>query len=252
MTARAARYGVLTLVAALVGSYYLWQARAGNGPFEWGHDLDGYYNLLAQGFASGHLYVPVQPSPQLLALPESVGPEGGRLAAPAGHGALRRPLLPVLRSGAGGSAVYSVASPDRPRYAGELRHRRAVLRRLSVLVRRAAAGARPRRRASRARAAGIVVSRAGRLSIGAVPVESGGGLRGGDRLRIFLRVGRPVISWREAGWRLRADVRAGDREPSAPVSGGGGDSGRAHRVSPAAQIARVRGIRGRLDAAPAR
>jgi hypothetical protein len=75
MTERATRYGVLTLVAALVGWYYLWQARAGNGPFVWGHNLDGYYNLLAQGFASGHLYVPEQPSPQLLALPNPWDPK---------------------------------------------------------------------------------------------------------------------------------------------------------------------------------
>src|SRR4051794_28597990 len=75
MTARAARYSVLTAVGALVGSYYLWQARAGNGPFEWGHDLDGYYNLLAQGFAHGHPYVPVEPSPQLLALPNPWDPK---------------------------------------------------------------------------------------------------------------------------------------------------------------------------------
>ena len=31
MTVRAARYGVLTAVGVLVGSYYLWPARAGNG-----------------------------------------------------------------------------------------------------------------------------------------------------------------------------------------------------------------------------
>ncbi len=75
MNPRATRAGVLTIVAALVAFYYLWQARAGNGPFEWGHDLDGYYNLLAQGFAAGHLYVPVQPSPQLLALPDPWNPK---------------------------------------------------------------------------------------------------------------------------------------------------------------------------------
>src|SRR5258708_7322844 len=71
----ATRAALLAAVAALVGFYYLWQARAGNGPFEWGHDLDGYYNQLAQGFAAGHLYVPAQPSPQLLALPDPWDPK---------------------------------------------------------------------------------------------------------------------------------------------------------------------------------
>ncbi len=75
MRRRAIRSGVLAVMAVLTGAYYLWQARAGNGPFEWGHDLDGYYNLLAQGFAGGHLYLPVQPSPQLLALPNPWDPK---------------------------------------------------------------------------------------------------------------------------------------------------------------------------------
>src|SRR3982750_43716 len=100
MTARAARYSVLTAVGALVGSFYLWQARAGSGPCEWGHDLDGYYNLLAQGFAHGHLYVPVEPSPQLLALSNPWDPKV--------DGALRRQDMALYR---GHYFLYFGAAP---------------------------------------------------------------------------------------------------------------------------------------------
>src|SRR5690349_19352442 len=71
----AARRAILLAISLLVGAYYLWQARAGNGPFEFGHDLDGYYDLLARGFTHGHLYVPVEPSPQLLALRDPYDPK---------------------------------------------------------------------------------------------------------------------------------------------------------------------------------
>jgi hypothetical protein len=68
------RHAVLIVVAVAVGSYYSWQARAANGPFAWGHDLNGFYDLLARGFLSGHLFTVVQPSPQLLALPNPWDP----------------------------------------------------------------------------------------------------------------------------------------------------------------------------------
>ncbi|HEY7388916.1 MAG TPA: hypothetical protein VH640_10435 [Bryobacteraceae bacterium] len=37
-------------------------------PFLWRYDLGGYYDYLARGFAAGHLYVPLEPSPVLLGM----------------------------------------------------------------------------------------------------------------------------------------------------------------------------------------
>lgn len=63
------RYRVVWLVAVLaVGSLYLWLAKSGWGQFEWNRDLDGYYDLLARAFISGHLQLPIQPRPELLSL----------------------------------------------------------------------------------------------------------------------------------------------------------------------------------------
>jgi hypothetical protein len=62
------------LVAAAVGSYYLWAVRASGNKFAWGYALGGYYDYLGRGFASGHLYVPIEPSPKLLALPNPWDP----------------------------------------------------------------------------------------------------------------------------------------------------------------------------------
>ncbi len=62
------------LVLAAVGVYYLWQVRASGTPFYWHYDLGGYYDYLGRGFASGHLYVPIQPSPELLRLPNPWDP----------------------------------------------------------------------------------------------------------------------------------------------------------------------------------
>jgi hypothetical protein len=61
------RWGVVLFCALVVGKYYLWQVQAAGGPFLWKYDLGGYYDLLGRGFASGHLYLPVDPSPELLA-----------------------------------------------------------------------------------------------------------------------------------------------------------------------------------------
>lgn len=57
-------------MCVLVALYFQWTARVASGErFHWGKtDLFGYYNLLARGFVSGHLYLPVDPNPQLLAL----------------------------------------------------------------------------------------------------------------------------------------------------------------------------------------
>jgi hypothetical protein len=74
MRQRAARGLALAAVAFLVGYYYLWQARTATGPFAWRGDKNGYYNLLARGFLSGHLYTVVQPKAALLALPDPWDP----------------------------------------------------------------------------------------------------------------------------------------------------------------------------------
>jgi hypothetical protein len=74
MSARRARLCVLLAAALAVGYYYFWQARAAVGPFPWRGDKNGFYDLLARGFLGGHLYVPIQPSPALLALPNPWDP----------------------------------------------------------------------------------------------------------------------------------------------------------------------------------
>jgi hypothetical protein len=69
-----ARRLVFSGAAALVGLYYLWAVRASGTKFEWGYNLDGYYNYLARAFTGGHLYLPIQPKPELLAQPDPWDP----------------------------------------------------------------------------------------------------------------------------------------------------------------------------------
>src|SRR6266851_4510593 len=57
---------VFVLIAILVGLYYRWGVRAAGEEFRWGQRIDGYYDLLARGFAAGHLYLPSEVSPHLL------------------------------------------------------------------------------------------------------------------------------------------------------------------------------------------
>jgi hypothetical protein len=66
--------GVLVTVAITVGAYYLWGVRAAGHPFQWGAELGGYYDYLGQAFAKGHLNLPIQPAPELLALPNPWDP----------------------------------------------------------------------------------------------------------------------------------------------------------------------------------
>jgi len=65
---------VLAAVALAVGCCYLWIARTAYGRFYWRHDLGGYYDYLSRGFARGHLYLSIEPSPELLALPNPWDP----------------------------------------------------------------------------------------------------------------------------------------------------------------------------------
>ncbi len=76
MAAVIRRWAVLAPVL-MVGLYYFWGARAAveYRHYEFGHNLDGYYDFLGRAFLGGHLYLPVQPSPQLLALPDPYDPK---------------------------------------------------------------------------------------------------------------------------------------------------------------------------------
>jgi len=64
----------VALVAVLVGCYYVVEVRAAGLPFYFGYDLGGYYNYLGRAFAAGRLYLPIEPSPQLLAQPNPWDP----------------------------------------------------------------------------------------------------------------------------------------------------------------------------------
>jgi hypothetical protein len=69
------RTAVFVCVAIVAGLYYRWAVRAAGEEFHWGQqNLDGYYDLLARGFAGGHLYLPFEPDPKLLALPDPYDP----------------------------------------------------------------------------------------------------------------------------------------------------------------------------------
>lgn len=68
------RRSVILILVLIVGGYYRWAARVANGKFEFGYDLDGFYDYLGQAFTHGHLYLPVEPSPQLLALANPYDP----------------------------------------------------------------------------------------------------------------------------------------------------------------------------------
>jgi len=69
-----ARCAVVIGVSLLTGSYFLWAVRASGTVFHWTYDLGGYYDYLGRGLASGHLYVPIEPSPKLLALENPYDP----------------------------------------------------------------------------------------------------------------------------------------------------------------------------------
>jgi hypothetical protein len=72
-----AKWIVFGLLACAVAAYYKWEVRAAGNDFAWHQDLTGYYNYLAQGFVQGHLYLPIEPDPRLLALPDPIDPKAG-------------------------------------------------------------------------------------------------------------------------------------------------------------------------------
>jgi hypothetical protein len=66
---------VVTLLIVLAGAYHFWAVRATGERLIWGYDeLMEYYDQLGRAFAGGHLYLPIQPSPQLLAQPDPWDP----------------------------------------------------------------------------------------------------------------------------------------------------------------------------------
>jgi hypothetical protein len=71
------RRWILLAPVLLVGLYYFWGARAATEyqHYDFGHDLDGFYDFLGRAFAGGHLYLPIEPSPQLLALADPYDPK---------------------------------------------------------------------------------------------------------------------------------------------------------------------------------
>jgi hypothetical protein len=70
------RYRVVWFVVILaVASVYLWLAKSGWARFEWNRDLDGYYDILGRAFIGGHLQLPIEPRPELLALADPWDPQ---------------------------------------------------------------------------------------------------------------------------------------------------------------------------------
>src|SRR5665213_1759719 len=67
--------GLCVLAAVLAGYFYLWSALGGSRPWILAYkEPSGYYPLLTAGFRSGHLYVPITPRPELLALADPYDP----------------------------------------------------------------------------------------------------------------------------------------------------------------------------------
>lgn len=57
---------VAAAVSLAIGAYYLWQLRAAGEGFDFALPHNGYYNYLGRAFAYGHLYLPLNPPPELL------------------------------------------------------------------------------------------------------------------------------------------------------------------------------------------
>ena len=73
-----AGWAIFGLLACGIAIYYKWEVRAAGTDFVWDQDyLGGYYNYLAHGFTDGHLYLPVEVDPRLLALPNPIDPKAG-------------------------------------------------------------------------------------------------------------------------------------------------------------------------------
>jgi hypothetical protein len=64
----------LTVLLTLMGLFYMWTATTSNVFIEPAAKLPGYFPEIARSFLAGHLYLTVQPKPELLALPDPYDP----------------------------------------------------------------------------------------------------------------------------------------------------------------------------------
>jgi hypothetical protein len=68
------KHKALVAFCALVGAYYLWTVWSSGSPIEFNQNRTDHYNLLSDGFLSGHLHLNLAPDPRLLALPNPYDP----------------------------------------------------------------------------------------------------------------------------------------------------------------------------------
>ncbi|MBC7927587.1 MAG: hypothetical protein H7039_18225 [Bryobacteraceae bacterium] len=66
---------LVLLTVVLVGLYYHWCSRITGAQFTSEADLPGYYNYLGRSLLAGKLSLPVEPAPELLALPDPWDPQ---------------------------------------------------------------------------------------------------------------------------------------------------------------------------------
>ncbi|HLJ49969.1 MAG TPA: hypothetical protein VKU01_28340 [Bryobacteraceae bacterium] len=73
---------VIAFAVLTMGGFYLWCVQAANDPFDWSHDKVEFYDMLGRAFAQGQFHLPLEPPPELLALPDPWDPQqNGRFAA---------------------------------------------------------------------------------------------------------------------------------------------------------------------------
>jgi hypothetical protein len=65
---------VFLLALSVMCALYIWFLQATNPRFDWVHEKSEYYDLLGKAFRHGHLYLPIEPSPELLALADPLDP----------------------------------------------------------------------------------------------------------------------------------------------------------------------------------
>ncbi len=73
-----AKHKALIAFCALVGAYYLWTVWSSGSPIAFNRERFDNYNLLSDGFLSGHLHLNLAPNPGLLALPDPYDPAANR------------------------------------------------------------------------------------------------------------------------------------------------------------------------------
>jgi hypothetical protein len=71
------RWGVVAVWLAVTVptvAFYWWTGTSSNGPPNWRPRFQDHYNLLAEGYLKGHLYLAIQPPPEMLALANPYDP----------------------------------------------------------------------------------------------------------------------------------------------------------------------------------